>query len=222
MVLAQLIKRFRSAAFDLEEPYLFSDAEITDWLNEGLDEAAVRSRLIHESVDPDVCHIVVLPGVSVYPLHESLHEVDCLHLFDEMISSQAEELIQIAQDDLTNVCHDWRTRTGQPRYVIVNDTSIRLSPTPTTGALIKLEGYRRPLQPMVVDTDKPEINTVHHETLIEWVKYKGFGRPDSEVFDPTKSATAETIFTNYFGIKPKANYLKRNRVDYPYVKPCDL
>ena len=48
MTLAQLIAQFRREADDAVAHYLFSDAAVTDWLNEAVDEACVRSLLIHD------------------------------------------------------------------------------------------------------------------------------------------------------------------------------
>ena len=81
MNLAELIQQFRIDAFDLEQPYLFSDDEVTRWLNAAEKEAAIRGRLIHEAVNPLVCTIEVLPNVSVYPLHEAVYEIEYICLF---------------------------------------------------------------------------------------------------------------------------------------------
>lgn len=223
MTLLELIQRFRSDAFDLEQPYLFADSDITHWLNDAVSEAATRGRLIHECVNPAVCTIAVLPGVSVYPLHEALYEIEYICLFDEPIPSRAETLVKVSQETLSDRWHDWRTRTGRPEYVVQHDTTIRLSPTPTNAAVINLEGYRVPLVPMVLDDDKPEISVIHHEQLIQWALYKAFSKPDGETFDPGRAEKAEYNFTDYFGERPSSNLRRRTREDVPHsVKPHDI
>ena len=223
MTLLELIQRFRVDAFDLEQPYLFADSDITHWFNDAVKEAAIRGRLIHESVNPLVCTINVLPGVSVYPLHEALYEIECIYLFDAPMPTRAERLYQISQEDIADRWHDWRTRTGRPEYAIQHDTSIRLSPTPTNAAVIKMEGYRIPLVPMILDSDRPEVNIIHHEQLIQWALYKAFSKPDGETFDPSRAAIAEQNFTDYFGIRPNSNLRRSTREDIPHtVKPFDL
>ncbi|WP_442757332.1 phage adaptor protein, partial [Pseudomonas aeruginosa] len=49
MTLADLIRRVRTDANDMVEPYFWSDQDVADWLNDAVREAAVRGRLIHES-----------------------------------------------------------------------------------------------------------------------------------------------------------------------------
>lgn len=220
MILSELIRRFRVAAFDKEQPYLFSDEDITDWLNDGVKEAAIRGRLIHDSVNPAVCSIAVVAGTSSYPLHEALYEIDSLHWTDAS-SDRAEPICLISQEDMGSVWSDWRTRQqSSPEYAIQHDTGIRLVPTPRDAGTLHIEGYRTPLVPMVLDTDRPEINIIHHEYLIHWALHKGFGIPDSEVFDMNRSALAEQEFTDYFGMRPDSDLRRITREDVPHtVKP---
>lgn len=223
MTLLELVQRFREDAFDLVQPYLFDDSNIKHWFNDAVKEAAIRGRLIHESVNPLVCTIQVLPGISVYPLHDSLYEIECIFLFDAPMPTRPETIYQISQEDLSDIWYDWRTRTGRPEYAIQQDTSIRLSPTPVNEGVISMEGYRTPLAPMVLDSDRPEININHHEQLIQWALYKAFSKPDGETFDPSRAAIAKQEFTDYFGERPNSNLRRSTREDVPHsVKPFDL
>ena len=223
MTLLELIQRFRVDAFDLEQPYLFEDADVTHWLNDAVKEAAIRGRLIHEAVNPLVCSIAVSPDVAIYPLHESVCEIEYLCLFNEPAPTRAEDLYQISQEDMSARWHDWRFRTGRPEYVIQQDKTIRLVPTPTQTAVIHLECYRTPLAPMTLDDDRPEINITHHEQLIQWALYKAFSTPNGETFDPSRAELAKTEFTNYFGERPSANLRRSTREDVPHtVKPFDI
>ena len=48
MTLEDMIRRFRVAARDTVEPFLFPTEDVTDWLNEAQNEACIRARLIRE------------------------------------------------------------------------------------------------------------------------------------------------------------------------------
>jgi len=218
MILSELIRRFRVAAFDNEQPYLFADEDITDWLNDAVKEAAIRGRLIHDSVNPAVCSIAVVAGTSSYPLHEALYEIDSIHWLNVDDPYRVNPLSLISQEDMADRWHDWRTREpNSPEYAIQHDTGIRLVPTPKDAGTLHIEGYRTPLVPMVLDTDRPEINIIHHEYLIHWALHKGFGIPDSEVFDMNRSALAEQEFTDYFGMRPDSDLRRITREDVPHV-----
>ena len=221
MILSELIRRFRVLAFDKEQPYLFSDEDITDWLNDGVKEAAIRGRLIHESSNPLICNIPVMAGVTTYPLHEAIYEIDSLHWISTASPERAEPIYLTSQEDMAGIWHDWRTRNhGTPEYAVQDDTGIRLVPAPREAGVLHIEGYRIPIAPMVLDTDRPEINIIHHEYLIQWALHKGFGIPDSEVFDMNRSALAEQEFTDYFGQRPDSDLRRITRQDVPHtVKP---
>ena len=66
MTLAELISRVRTDANDKVVPYFWSDEEVTAWLNDAVDEAAIRGRLIHESAIPEVCMIAVQASTTLY------------------------------------------------------------------------------------------------------------------------------------------------------------
>ena len=55
MQLSDLIKRFRIDANDKVEPYFNDDESVTSWLNEAVNEACIRGRLLHESENTEVC-----------------------------------------------------------------------------------------------------------------------------------------------------------------------
>ena len=218
MILSELIRRFRVAAFDNEQPYLFADEDITDWLNDAVKEAAIRGRLIHDSTTTGVCAIATVPNVSIYALHESLYEIDSLRWVSTVSPERSEPIYLTSQEDMGGIWHDWRTREpNSPEYAIQHDTNIRLVPVPRDAGTLHIEGYRVPLVPMTLDTDRPEINIIHHEYLIHWALHKGFGIPDSEVFDMNRSALAEQEFTDYFGMRPDSDLRRITREDVPHV-----
>lgn len=222
MILSELIRKFRVAAFDMEQPYLFADEDITDWLNDAVKEAAIRGRLIYDSTTTGVCTIATVPNVSIYALHESMYEIDSIcWVNNDLQTRTVDALSLVSQEDMGDIWRDWRTRDyGTPEYAIQHDTNIRLVPAPNVAGEIALEGYRTPLVPMALDTDQPEINTIHHKYLIHWALHEGFSVPDAETFDPNKADKAEKRFTDYFGERPDSDLRRITREDTPHtVKP---
>ena len=112
---------------------------------------------------------------------------------------------------------NWRVKQGKPEHIIQDDTGIRLVPIPDVGGELQLEGYRVPLSAMQNDTDKPEINQIHHVHLIQWALHKAFSVPDSEFFDPNRSALAKQQFTDYFVPRPDSDLRRMTREDVPHV-----
>lgn len=66
--LSQLIEECREELDDDVAPYLWSDAVLTRHLNEAVEEACIRARLLVESGRPEICHINLEPGRADYTL----------------------------------------------------------------------------------------------------------------------------------------------------------
>ncbi len=215
MTLQGLITAFRVQANDKVQPYFWSDEEITSYLNSAQQEAAIRGRLIFEVADADVCRIDVLKGQPIYNLNPLLYEI--VHVSFKDNGQQKGSRISISSpENMDGLCGaDWRERSGSPRFAVQADKWLRLAPTPDADGLLFIEGYRAP-KPMDLthaDTAEPEISTLHHEHLINWALHKAFSIPDSELFDPERSVTAEKEFTRYFGMRPDSDLRRITRED---------
>lgn len=217
MQLSQLIQRFRILANDKVEPYFHDDESVIDWLNDAVNEACIRGRLLHESENDAICKMSVLTGIAQYPLHESLYEIS--RIWFEPSNGVAGSYIALmsAESLDRHYYENWKTLIGFPRFAIQDDTSIRLVPKPNVVGELQLEGYRVPMQPMQLDSDVPEINAIHHVHLIQWALHKAFSIPDTEFFDADRSAIAEHEFTDYFGDRPDSDLRRITREDVPHV-----
>ena len=217
MQLSQLINRFRVEANDNVQPYFIEDDAAINWLNDAVNEACIRGRLLYESQNNDVCKIAVTAGIEHYALHESLYELSRIW-FEPSNGEHGSYLALMSAESLDRRyhCDNWKLKQGAPQFAIQDDTGIRLVPIPDVGGELQLEGYRVPLSPMQNDTDKSEINQIHHVHLIQWVLHKAFSVPDSEFFDPNRSALAEQQFTDYFGPRPDSDLRRITREDIPH------
>lgn len=223
MTLSDLINEFRSLAFDEVEPYLFGDDKITNWLNEGVKEACVRGRLLHECDDVDICQIAIKAGQVKYPTHPKLYEITHTSVqLPSVNGGKRTNVCLVSFEEMTSADRDWRYdehNYGEPLHLIQHDTYVRLSHTPADDGTLYLEGYRLP-NAMVNDDDEPELHLAHHTHLVDWALHKAFSVPDSEVFDVNKSIMAEQRFTQYFGFRPDSDLRRITRHDVPQtVKP---
>lgn len=216
MTLADLMGRHRALSGDSVAPFFVDDDLLTGFLNEAVEEAAIRGRLIHESTDPDMCEVAVLADQASYPLHASLYEIDHAAFRVDALSPRV-TLYQASQEWLDANVRDWRGATGAPQYLIQGDASVRLVPRPDADGTLLLEGYRIPKAPMEDPADVPEISAIHHKHLVEWSLFSHFSIQDSELYDPARAAIAEAAFTRYFGPRPDADLRRITREDVPHV-----
>lgn len=203
MTLEEAIAAFRVDADDLVAPYLSTDEQVTAWLAEAQDEAAVRANLLFESADADICEIAVSAGVMTYPLQASVATVT----YAEFTPDGSTEASEVTITDRVAMDRDypgWRAKTDTPRFVIVDSTTMQLGCKPSTAGTLRIECYRLPITTLA-DTEAFEISAAHHRHLIQWALHKCYSRPDSEVHDPGRADKALAEFTRVFGIRPDAD-----------------
>jgi hypothetical protein len=216
MTLEELIRRFRVAARDTVQPYLFADEDITDWLNDAQEQACVRARLILDDATTDVTRIALTVGTHTYALHESVYELIALRLIHASDEPPTPLTIQ-SREWLDLNMPEWRESVYPAEIVIQDDTSIRVVGTFVAGDRIDIECQRLPLEPLANDNDAPEIHKAHHVHLIDWALHRGFSIPDSEFFDAAKAEKAEAEFTRYFGPLPDADMRRITRHDVEHA-----
>lgn len=215
MTLEELIAQFRVDTNDLVAPYLSSDVNITSWLNEAEQEAAIRARLIHDVSTPAVCSVAVTAGVGVYPMHAAVLEITRAGFTPTGASAQY-AMYPTDRVEMDRSHPDWRTQTDIPRYVIQTDTTLQIGYLPSTSGTIALECYRLPLKNIEDNaSESPEIGRVHHRHLIQWALHRCYSRPDAEINDPGRAAKAEAEFTRVFGLRPDADYRRASQANRP-------
>ena len=220
MDVKEIIRRYRVDANDMVEPYFVADIVLMDWINDAIDEACVRGRLIFDAHSPNVCHIAVTSGLALYPLHQSVYEV-CKAWFDPADGQLGRMLTQVSPFTLDKTYYEnWRDMRGMPQYFIQTDTTVQLVPQPDVDGTVKMDVYRLPILPLETDDGIPEIHRAHHVHLIQWLLYKGFSIPDSEFFDPQRAELAKQNFEDYFGIRPDSDLQRIVNQDRPHgVEP---
>lgn len=215
MTLEDLIAQFRIDSDDRVFPYFWDDAAVAVWLTEATAEAAIRGRLLHESFSPSICQVQVTVGATSYPLHEALHEIDHI-AFMPIGASRRESVALLSREELDRIEPGWRDRSGQVKYAIQSDTTIRLAFAPESAGTLFIEGYRVPLNTLENDTDTPEIHPSHHSKLVLWALHRAFSVPDAETVDKDRAALAELEFSRYFGERPDADLRRSTTHDVPH------
>lgn len=214
MNLTDLIRRFRALSNDRAQPFFWSNADLVDWLNDAIEQACIRGRLLREDALADVTRIELVPLTHTYALHESLYEIIDLRVVPGA-GGCTRPLRLVSREWLDAERPGWRDEQRPACWAIQDDISLRVVGTIEAGDVLALEGYRLPLELLKVDAmdGEPEIHRAHHEHLIQWALHKAFSIPDSEFFDPQRSALSERAFTAYFGPMPDSNLRRITRED---------
>lgn len=217
MNLQNLIDQFRIEVADKATPSQWSDDEVTLYLNEAEEEAAVRARLIRDKSNLMICQINVTAGVSSY----ALDPVVCEIVYASMVNAGSigafpYRLGITTSDELDQYRPAWRSLKYRPAAIIHYDNTMEVDCIPDTAYTINLEVYRLPLNPMMSGSDTPEINGVHHRHLIKWAKHRAYQKQDADTQDLAKSEKFAKEFEDKFGLPVDATYRKHANSSRPH------
>ncbi len=215
------ITTFRLDMGDVEKPSLWSSDEIVRFLNEAVQEACERSKLIEDRSTQAICTIPTVQGVATYNLHPSVFEV-------KRITYAGRPLDETSIEAMDQESCNWEARQGQPRRFIFEQASgalparIRLVAIPTEAGTLSLTVYRGALKPLSADlgNGKPEIPERFHKHLLHWMYRSAKLKVDSETLDRTKAQEHEMDFERQFGARPDANVQRKQRDQQPPVIHC--
>lgn len=212
MTLGELLRRFRTLADDNVAPYLWDTKDVTDWLSDAQEQAAIRGRLLREDQEPGICSILLDPTKHTYRLHPVVVEI----IFLQLLPANGERGIPlelVSRDWLDAERPDWRDDPNPPRFAIQDDVSLRIVGRIEVGDSLRLECYRLPLKPLSHAAEEPELHRAHHVHLVNWALHRAFSVPDAEKFDPVRGDNAEKAFTQYFGLLPDSDMRRITRAD---------
>ena len=213
MDLLELITSFRTYTKDKSEPYMWTDDDVTLWLNEAEKEAALRARLLFDKTS-SFCTLNVVTGTSVYALDSLINEIEYAYLTDS--GSVKYPLTLTDRIQLNDDNPYWRDSTFPPARFIQDDTQIEIAGVMGQDYTLNLEVYRMPLKNIEDNTsDTPEIAGYHHEHLIKWVLHRAYLVNDSDKYNAKLSKQYLKEFEDYFGLRPRANLRKREQANRP-------
>lgn len=170
-------------------------------LNEAINEACRRSRLITDRVTTAVCTIPVISGTAVYDVHPSI-----IRIRNARLVTANRTLTRTYVEDKDAVDAGWEDRTGTPDEYVADygPLQIALSRTPIANDTLKLAVTRLPLTPVVEFEDTPEIKAQYHNALCQYLIYKVRSLDDTETYDARKADLALAEFEKEFGPKRSA------------------
>lgn len=205
MNLLQLRDLTRNRLDDKTEPYLWSDEDLNSYINQAINEAAIRSKCIIDSTTNDCCKIEVLSNVSNYALNPAIFQIK--RVFDE---TNIKTLVKESFERMDDLNEKWQQLTGMPSHYLcdLDSNIITLYPIPTENLVLRLTVARTPLNELINDNDITEIPVFYHADLAWWCMYLAYSEQDADKLNIEKALSCEEKFTQIFGVKPEAKQIE--------------
>ncbi|WP_375591783.1 hypothetical protein [Chitiniphilus eburneus] len=205
MTLAELRAAFRRDAGDQAEPYGWATKDVDGWLNEAVEAACIRARLLRFADE-----LTVLAGEDAVEIDHCHFEITRALWCEE--DGRQRELDQL--DILERDANRHAVADG-PRGFVHRDGVLDLDAPAREAATLKLEGYRLAC-PMRAETDRPEIDRLHHRHLVDWALACAYRIPDVELEDASRALAAEARFERHFGPSPGARLRRAQTANTPH------
>lgn len=221
MNLETLIGHVRRDLDDTAQPPLYTDEEITAWLNQAVLEAAIRARLIKDDAisNPTLCVVAVTAGDPVVTLPPEVFVVR-----QAALVGAARALWRVTAKTLDRLERGWSQRDLQapPQYLVMDlaQGEARLWPTPDADGELHLRVWRKPLEEeqMEQPSDEPAVRITDPLALKDWALRCAYLVKDSELYDPARAQEHEGIFEARFGPRPTEHAMQR-WLDSPPTAP---
>lgn len=212
----QLIDTFRRRAFDLARPYLWSNDELQEFLDDAHNEAAERASLLRDSTTDEICVIPIIAGTAGYDLDYRILSVERAKL-----DSQTRPMVITSTEELDLDHPGWESHTGSVMKVAIDAQGsgwrATLFGVPGADDTLRLHVFRLPMVSIVGDADEPEIHPRLHVSLVDWMMYRAYSKKDAETQDDAKAAEFEAIFTSAFGRRIDSNVRRKQQDRAPKV-----
>ncbi|WP_025915515.1 hypothetical protein [Herminiimonas sp. CN] len=189
----ELRDQFRADVVDQMEPFLWSDPEIYDYLDDaqkmfcrltgGLGDASTLLTVLNYTPASDWVPLSAL----ILKLRNAYNVTDGLPI--EVINFEGMAQLRIRFDG----------RTGRVKYLItgMEPGKARLYPAPDAVGTIQLLVDRLPLKTIDDEDQKLEVADQHKTGLGLWMKSRAYSKQDAETFDRNKAEGFEQKFRVY-------------------------
>jgi hypothetical protein len=189
----ELHDQFRTDVVDTEEPQLWSDAEVYDYLD---DAQKMFCRLTGGLGDASsaltvLSYVSTTDWVALSPL--------VLKVRDAYRTTDGLPVEAINYEDLPARGLRLDGRIGRPKYIILGleANKVRLYPYPDAAGTLQLVVDRLPLV-KITDVDQNlEVADQHKTGLGLWMKSRAYSKQDAETFDRNKADGFEQKFRAY-------------------------
>lgn len=207
----RLYDLFRLDVDDKTQPFLWSDEEVFEYLNDAQDMFCRLAYGIPDASTPKVVEVAIASGDQWSSLHPSILQIRRAEL-----NSTGRKLSVVNFEDLDTLGsisddYGWPRHTnwsslitqdpGPIDYMIIGmeDNRARWVRVPMEDDRVNLIVYRRPLCRFDIDKipTEFEIDEIHHIHLLKWMRSLAYAKQDPDTFNPKFASENQVQFEYY-------------------------
>jgi hypothetical protein len=147
MTRSEIIDQVRSRLFDTEDPLLWSDADLDEYLNNIVNHLCDECGLIEDATTPSICQISVVADTTTYDIDSRIIRIKRAKLASQ---TQPLNIIRVNCASYMDARYnDWENAdSGVPTLLLASgfgNNKVRLYPPRDTTDTLNMIVYRRPL-----------------------------------------------------------------------------
>lgn len=195
----ELRDTFRADVVDTIKPYLWTDAEVYGYADEAQMMFCRLAGGLPDVTTEAVCSIPVVAGEQFANLHPSIlmirqvtlastgREIALRNLYDSRSAGDDYGMVIQASND---------TKPGPVRAMVIGEeyNKCRWVSVPEVNDTVHITVFRLPIRAITGPDQNLEIRREHHRTLLHWMKFLAYSKPDADTFDKTRGAENEAAF----------------------------
>lgn len=192
---SDIIEQFRSEIDDAAEPYLWTTAELAEYLDDA------QKKFCRDGVGvADVMTLALTEGTEWYAKNPRITKVRAASFTTPAWSHSP--LAVVEYESFRRAGHHFDTRPGRTRMLVngMRQNFFRATAVPHADATAELVVYRMPLSDITednADTVDFEIQEHFVQGLKLWMFARAYRKHDSDTFDPKKADTYENQFAEF-------------------------
>lgn len=210
MDLEDLLDDLRRKVDDTAHPQLYSDSQLTDWLNDAVEEVCIRTRCLQDSSSA-VCSVAVEEDERSIALDPSIFVVRSARIDGQARRLELKNSAWL-DENYPGWDDDALTITGVPQYAVfdTDQHTLQVYPTPDDDYTLKLRVWRGAIddEKLESESDVPIIPERYHRHLALFAAGLAFDDKDSEKYDPERADRLNAKFDTYVGPPVSAQALR--------------
>ncbi len=192
MTVSEILNRVRVFTDDNVSPYLWSNADIVEYLNIVIDEICKETHCIRDAYTEAVCKITMVTDTPDYALHSKIINVIRARVEDAVDDLERQDLAYLQRTYPT-----WRTDDSDEPFLYVLDKrqgyiTVYFAPDSDATKTLWLTVSRHPLTALSISEPAqqseldatPEIPTKYHNKLINGILYYCYQKRDEDTYNP--------------------------------------